>query len=138
MPLAGLERHPHARAVLSAALAPTGSPSHAYLVHGPAGSGKAQVARAFAGELLAEGASDPDGVRGRVLRDSHPDLTWVVPTGAAEMRVEDLEGPVITAATRTPFEAQRRVFVIEQADAMRDSAANRMLKRWRNRRHSCT
>lgn len=128
MPLAGLERHPHARAVLSAALAPTGSPSHAYLFHGPAGSGKAQVARAFAGELLAEGAGDPDGVRGRVLRDSHPDLTWVVPTGAAEMRVEDLEGPVITAATRTPFEAQRRVFVIEQADAMRDSAANRMLK----------
>ena len=128
MSLPGLEHHPHARAVLTGALPPAGSPSHAYLFHGPAGAGKARVARAFAAELLAEGAPDPDGVRGRVERGSHPDLTWVVPTGAAEMRVEDLEEPVITAATRTPFEARRRVFVIESADAMRDAAANRMLK----------
>lgn len=128
MSLPGLEQHPHARAVLSGALPPDGAPSHAYLFHGPAGAGKARVARAFAAELLAEGAPDPDGVRGRVERGSHPDLTWVVPTGAAEMRVEDLEEPVITAATRTPFEARRRVFVIESADAMHDAAANRMLK----------
>ena len=128
MTLPGLERHPHAHAVLGGALPPAGSPSHAYLFHGPAGSGKARTARAFAAELLAEGAPDPDGVRGRVARGTHPDLTWVVPTGAAEMRVEDLEQPVITAATRTPFEARRRVFVIESADAMHERAANKMLK----------
>ena len=126
--LTGLERHPHARAVLGGGLPPAGSPSHAYLFHGPAGSGKARTARAFAAELLAEGAPDPDGVRGRVARGTHPDLTWVVPTGAAEMRVEDLEAPVITAATRTPFEARRRVFVIETADAMNERAANKLLK----------
>ena len=50
-PLAGTEDHPQARIVLSNALA--GSPSHAYLFHGPAGVGKRTVARAFAAELLA-------------------------------------------------------------------------------------
>jgi len=125
---ATLERHPHARAVLEPALPPHGSPSHAYLFHGPAGSGKASAARAFAAELLAEGSPDPEGARARVLRGAHPDLTWVVPTGAREMRREDVDEPVVGAASRTPFEASRRVFVLERVDAMNDQAANRMLK----------
>ena len=44
------------------------------------------------------------------------------------MLVGDIEEPVVAAATRTPFESARRVFVIEGADAMNDQAANRMLK----------
>jgi DNA polymerase-3 subunit delta' len=44
------------------------------------------------------------------------------------MLVGDVEEPVIAAATRTPFEAARRVFVIEGVDQMNDQAANRMLK----------
>jgi DNA polymerase-3 subunit delta' len=128
MALPALERHPHARAVLGAAVPPQGAPSHAYLFHGPAGAGKASAARAFAAELLAEGAADPDAVRARVERGTHPDLTWVVPTGAAVMRREDIEEPVVGAVSRTPFEARRRVFVIERADVMNDQAANRLLK----------
>jgi DNA polymerase-3 subunit delta' len=126
--LVGIEAHPHARAVLTPALSPPGRPSHAYLFHGPPGTGKRAVARAFAAALLAEGARDPDAVAERVARDSHPDLTWVTPSGAAEMLVGDIEEPVVAAATRTPFESARRVFVIEGADAMNDQAANRMLK----------
>jgi DNA polymerase III subunit delta' len=119
---------PHARAVLTPALAPGGSPSHAYLFHGPPGTGKRAVARAFAAALLAQGARSPGTVAERVARDSHPDLTWVTPSGAAEMLVADIEEPVIAAATRTPFESARRVFVIEGAETMNDQAANRMLK----------
>jgi DNA polymerase-3 subunit delta' len=126
--LPGTEDHPHARAVLTPALPPNGSPSHAYLFHGPAGSGKREVARELAVVLLSEGSADPDEVAARVRSGAHPDMTWVAPTGAAEMLVSDIDEPVVAAATRTPFEARRRVFVIERADAMNDQAANRMLK----------
>ena len=125
--LAGTEDHPQARMVLSTALA-SGEPSHAYLFHGPAGTGKRTVARAFAAELLAEGSDDPEGVRARVMHGTHPDLTWVRPSGAHVMRVDDVEGPVVNAATRTPFEARRRVFVLERVDTMNDEVANRLLK----------
>ncbi len=126
--LPGIEAQPHARAVLGPALTSPGGPSHAYLFHGPAGTGKQAVARAFAAALLADGARSPDTVVERVARDSHPDLTWVTPSGAAEMLVVDIEQPVVAAAARTPFESARRVFVIEAADTMNDQAANRMLK----------
>lgn len=126
--LPGLESHPHARAILTPALAPGATPSHAYLFHGPAGTGKRTVARAFAAALLAEDARTPGTVAERVARDSHPDLTWVRPSGAAEMLVADIEQPVVAAATHTPFESARRVFVIEAVETMNDQTANRMLK----------
>jgi DNA polymerase-3 subunit delta' len=119
---------PHARAVLGAALGDGAAASHAYLFHGPSGSGKRAVARAFATELLREGARSADTVEERVLREAHPDLTWVRASGASEMLVGDIEEPVVAAATRTPFESARRVFVLEGAEAMNDQAANRLLK----------
>ncbi len=125
--LEGIESHPHARAVLAPALA-AGAVSHAYLFHGPSGSGKSTVARAFAAELLAESASDPRAVRERVSRGSHPDLTWVTPSGASELLVGDLDEAVVGAVAHTPFESARRVFVIESAGTMNDQAANRLLK----------
>jgi DNA polymerase-3 subunit delta' len=126
--LPGIDAHPHARAVLLPGLPPKGHPSHAYLFHGPPGTGKRAIARAFAAALLADGAVDPDRVAERVARGSHPDLTWVTPSGASEMLVSDIEEPVVAAATRTPFESSRRVFVIEGVHTMNDQAANRMLK----------
>ena len=60
------EHQAGASAALAAALA---SPSHAYLFTGPRGAGKAAAARAFAAELLAAGAADPDDARRRALAD---------------------------------------------------------------------
>src|SRR5204863_8708062 len=117
----------HARLVLASALA-GGSASHAYLFHGPAGTGKRAAARAFAAELLAEGSPEPDAVRLRVAHGTHPDMTWVRPSGAHVMRVDDVEESVIAAATHTPFEARKRVFVLERVDTMNDEVANRLLK----------
>jgi DNA polymerase-3 subunit delta' len=127
-PLAGTENQPHARLVLGAALGPRAEPSHAYLFHGPAGTGKRTAAAAFAAELLAESAPDAEGARRRVLSGTHPDLTWVRPTGAHVMRVGDIDEPVVAAAGRTPFESSRRVFVLERVDTMNDEVANRLLK----------
>src|SRR5437764_10000670 len=123
-----LDRHPHARAVLAPAMAAEGRPSHAYLFHGPGGADQRAVARELAAQLLSEGSRDPDGARARVLSGAHPDLTWVVPSGAHEILVSDIAEPVVAAASKTPFESERRVFVIERVDEMGDEAANRMLK----------
>jgi len=126
----GTEHQPHAAAVLGPALPPKGRPSHAYLLYGPRGSGKRTVARAFAAALLADGSSQAaaQAIAERVARGTHPDLTWVRPSGASEMLVSDLAEPVVAAASRTPFEARRRVFVIEGADVMGERPANMMLK----------
>lgn len=130
--LSGTERHPHAAAVLGAVLGadPAHPPSHAYLFRGPAGSGKRAVARAFAAALLSDGldATEAAAVAARVEHGAHPDLTWVKPRSAAGILVGDVDEAVVAAATRTPFEARRRVFVIEAADELNDQAANRMLK----------
>jgi DNA polymerase-3 subunit delta' len=125
-PVYGTESHPQARMTLAAALA--GHASHAYLFHGPAGVGKRTAARAFAAELLAAGSPDPANARHRVLDGAHPDLTWVRPTGAHVMRTDDVADPVVSAATRTPFESEKRVFVLERVDTMNDEVANRLLK----------
>jgi DNA polymerase-3 subunit delta' len=120
------EHQEGARAALAAALA---SPVHAYLVAGPPGSGKRRAARAFAAELLAQGAPDPADARRRALADPspHPDLVWIAPRGTQHL-VDEVRQRVITAAAYRPFEGERRVFVIEAADAMADESQNALLK----------
>jgi DNA polymerase-3 subunit delta' len=118
-----LDAHPHAAAVLGAAL--QGQLSHAYLLAGPAGSGKRAAAREFAAELLAP---DSPEARARVISGAHVDLTWVAPSGAHVMLRDDIYRSVVSAAAHTPFEARHRVFVIERADTMNDEAANTLLK----------
>jgi DNA polymerase-3 subunit delta' len=126
--LAELDHHPHAHAVLGPALAPGGRPSHAYLFHGPGGAGKRSFTRALCAELLAAGSPDPENAHARAMAGVHPDLTWVVPSGAHEILVSDVDGPVIAAASKRPFESSVRMFVIERADELGEEAANRMLK----------
>lgn len=121
------ENQARARVALRAALA--GEPSHAYLFRGPRGSGKRAAARAFAAEILAAAAEDPEDTRRRALLDPspHPDLVWLAPTGAQHM-VEEVRERVIRAAAYRPFEGGKRVFVVEAAEAMRDESQNALLK----------
>ena len=114
-------------ATLSAAL--DSGPSHAYLFRGPRGAGKRAAARAFAAEILAAGAADPDDARRRALIDPspHPDLVWLAPSGAQHL-VEAVRERVIRAASYRPFEGEHRVFVVESAEAMRDESQNALLK----------
>jgi DNA polymerase-3 subunit delta' len=119
-------RQPAARVALGAAVA---APFHAYLLVGPPGAGKAAAARALAAELLAEGVDDADDARRRVLADPspHPDLVWLRPRGTQHL-VEDVRERVIGQVAYRPFEADRRVFVIEAADAMAEESQNALLK----------
>jgi DNA polymerase-3 subunit delta' len=113
--------------MLSAAL--SSGPAHAYLFSGPPGAGKRAAARAFAAEILAASAPDPEEARRRALLDPspHPDLVWLAPSGAQHM-VEEVRERVIRASAYRPFEGGSRVFVLEAAEAMRDESQNALLK----------
>ncbi len=78
---AATEHQARARVALTAALAV--GPSHAYLFSGPRGAGKRAAARAFAAEILAAGAGDPDDAAPPRPADPspHPDLVWLARPG---------------------------------------------------------
>ena len=123
-----LANHPQARSVFEPVIAGRVRASHAYLLHGPPGSGRSAVAELVATALLSEGSERKDNAE-RVKGRTHPDLTWITPEGAnGEVLVDDVRDKVIAAVPMTPFEARHRVFVLEGADRMNESAANAFLK----------
>ncbi|HHC09123.1 MAG TPA: AAA family ATPase [Actinobacteria bacterium] len=99
-------------------------PAHAYLFVGPAHVGKATVARRFAAALLC--GEDP-GCRRRVLERTHPDLVTVEPAGRSAITVDQARD-LVAAASRSPYEADRQVFLLEEAGLLNDEAANALLK----------
>jgi len=109
------EQH-EAKRLLSAAL--TEGPAHAYLLHGPPGVGKRDLALLFAAELL--------GDHHRVARRSHPDLYVLEPLGD-QIRIDDVRELRRDLHMR-PFEASRRVYLVFGADTLNDDAADALLK----------
>lgn len=115
------------RQLTAAAVAPV----HAYMLIGPPGSGRRELARGFAGLLIAgsdTAAGSPD--RERHLRlaraEQHPDLRVVDPEGTTFRRV-DAER-VVRSATLAPVEGTRKVVVVAGCEDMEDEAAGLLLK----------
>src|SRR5216683_1090662 len=105
-----------AKRLLTSALAE--GPAHAYLLYGPPGVGKRDLALLFAAELLGDHA--------RVMRRSHPDLYVLEPLGD-QIRIDDIRELRRDLHMR-PFEADRRVYLIFGADTMNEDAADALLK----------
>lgn len=86
------------------------APVHAYLLVGPAGSGKRAAARSFAAALLCAdgGCGDCRDCR-LALSETHPDFTVVERVGASisKEQIDD----IIRTASLTPVEARRKVIV---------------------------
>lgn len=106
------------------------SPSGAYMLVGAGGVGKATVARWFAARLLCPtGGVHAEECRScrLVQTGNHPDLVSVEPEGRQSLGVE-VARATVQAASMTPVEADRKVFVIEDAGNMTEQAANALLK----------
>jgi DNA polymerase III subunit delta' len=114
------------RQLTAAAVAPV----HAYLLIGPPGSGSRELARAFAGLLLADADAATPADRERHLRlaraEQHPDLRVVEPEGNTFRRT-DAER-VVRSATLAPVEGSRKVVVATGCEDMEDEAAGLLLK----------
>ena len=86
-------------------------PVHAYLLHGPAGSGTRSAARAFAAALLCpRGGCGACATCQRVLAGNHTDFVEVERTGAS-VDVETARR-VVAQAQRRPREGGRQVLVV--------------------------
>jgi DNA polymerase-3 subunit delta' len=86
-------------------------PVHAYLLHGPPGSGKRAAARALAAALLCPlGGCGACNVCRRALAGTHPDLVVVERSGAS-LSVGDAAS-IVTRAQRRPLEASRQVLMV--------------------------
>lgn len=106
--------------------------AHAYLLAGPAGSGKLAVAKTFAAALLCQGGVGADRPCGTcrschlLAEGSHPDLSLLAPEGD-NYTIKQIRQLISQMAER-PLLADRRVFVLADADRMRAEAANALLK----------
>jgi len=106
---------------------------HANLFHGPAGVGKHTTARALAAWMnctgrAAEGDDACGACRSCRLMESgnHPDMVEVKPDGQY-IKIDQVRA--LQQLTRfRPHEAKRRVILIDQAEALREEAANALLK----------
>ncbi|MBQ8952918.1 MAG: DNA polymerase III subunit delta' [Clostridia bacterium] len=102
---------------------------HAYLLTGPAGTGKrtlaAICARALCCQSQGERPCDVCPSCRQFLSGNHPDFIQVKPEKS--IGVDDVRAVIERLAVK-PYEADRHVVVIEQADKMTAQAQNALLK----------
>jgi len=105
------------------------APVHAYLLLGPAGTGKMAAALSFAAGLLAapeSGSADPDRAARLALAGHHPDLAVVERAGAAISA--DQADEIVRRASRSATEGRRKVLVLDEFHLVQPAAAAKLLK----------
>ena len=107
--------------------------AHAYILSGPAGSGRHTLARLLAAAMVCTAAPEkkPCGQCGpcRKVRDNiHPDVKLISGPGDGKPISVDQVRALRTDAYIRPNEGERKVYLLERAEQMNPSAQNAMLK----------
>ena len=136
MPFEQVVGHHRLVTLLSRAVARNTLPP-ALLLAGPAGVGKKRVALALAAainctspkmgtDLERDACGECPSCR-RIARGVHPDVMLIEPGDTGSIKIEAVR-EVIREAGRRPFEARRRVVIINEADALVEQAQHALLK----------
>ena len=103
--------------------------AQSWLICGPPGSGRSNVARAFAAALESpdHGLGDePTKVTQQVLAGTHPDVT-VLATNKVTIGIDQVRD-LITTSEQMPSTAPWRIIIIEDVDRMLERTTNVLLK----------
>ncbi|QIZ97874.1 DNA polymerase III subunit delta' [Leifsonia sp. PS1209] len=107
---------------------PTGrSMTHSWLITGPPGSGRSNLAFAFATALLSPGTPEGDlATQRQVEARTHPDLA-VLSTERVIISIEEVR-TLVASSQFSPSVGRYRVMIIEDADRMSERTSNVLLK----------
>lgn len=109
-----------------------GDPSQitqSWLICGPPGSGRSNMARAFAAALESPDhgmSAEPTRVTQQVLAGTHPDVT-VLTTNKVTIGIDQVR-EIITTSEQMPATAPWRIVIIEDVDRMLERTTNVLLK----------
>lgn len=109
-----------------------GDPSQitqSWLICGPPGSGRSNMARAFAAALESPDhgmSAEPTRVTQQVLAGTHPDAT-VLTTNKVTIGIDQVR-EIITTSEQMPATAPWRIIIIEDVDRMLERTTNVLLK----------
>ncbi len=107
--------------------------AHAYLLHGPAGSGKRALAEHFARFLLCK-APQSEQACGQCsacklyAADTHPDLARLEPEEEGKGILIASVRALVAKILQTSQQGGRKVVIVEPAEAMTTGSANALLK----------
>ena len=132
MPFSGLAGHRLVRDLLRAAVVHRRVPQ-SLLFSGPEGVGKRTTAIALAQAINCPNTKEGDGcgrcgVCLRIERGQHADVVLLDQGGEATIKIQALRDRVLDVAGYRPFEATRRLFIIDPADALTPQAQDALLK----------
>jgi len=102
------------------------SMTHSWLITGPPGSGRSNLAYAFAAALLSRTPADEEATLRQVAARSHPDLA-VLSTERIIITIDEVRS-LVAASQFSPSVGRYRVVVIEDADRMTERTSNLLLK----------
>ena len=106
---------------------PDAAMTHSWLITGPPGSGRSNLAYAFATALLSDGSADgEEATRRQVAARTHPDL-GVLATDRVTFTIQEVR-EAVASSQFSPSVARHRVMVIEDADRMAERTSNVLLK----------